>query len=548
MRILPSPRRGVSWKASLTALGLIAAGWPTAVSARTDLLDDNGRVIALVVGIDRYGEQRRLEGAVADAKDLQRVLQDRARGSVTTLLDEAATDEAVRKALARAGERAGANDLFVFAFSGLGNREPRAGGQTASSRQVLLLAPADRGKRGNLSLQDLSKALERIARRGARVLVVLDTSFGGTLQRAPDPRLPTPTYRYAGALQVTEKAVRDGSDGLGTGRLPNSVILMASDLSGAVPEVDVPNALGKRGALSYAVARALEGQADIDRDGAISGEELLSYVDQVSRQLTDQRQLPLVTARTRGWTVVPKGQKTPFPGSVSEGGPAETIPRREDDAATVPLSTEASPRVTIALLGSLPASAYAIPPGRTEVRFVGARDKADFTWDPVRSDALVGSDVIATGITERDIPALAERVAAQRSLKLMSTARPETVQIRPDDRRFKLGQPVSVRVGSAGRRFLVAFNLAGDGSVQYLYPVGDDAKRPALPFSLPEITVRPPFGADTVVVITSDEDLGELEKRLVPLDQTKSALDAVRAIQDAAPGSRVGFSSVFTGP
>src|SRR6202007_2836549 len=58
----------------------------------------------------------------------------------------------------------------------------------------------------------------------------------------------------------------------------------------AAPEVPIPGESTFRGALSYAVARALEGAADENHDRHITKDELFRYVSQVAYQLSDQRQ------------------------------------------------------------------------------------------------------------------------------------------------------------------------------------------------------------------------------------------------------------------
>ena len=45
-----------------------------------------------------------------------------------------------------------------------------------------------------------------------------------------------------------------------------------------------------RGALSYAVARAFEGNADANQDGKVTVKELFANIRQVVYQLSDQRQ------------------------------------------------------------------------------------------------------------------------------------------------------------------------------------------------------------------------------------------------------------------
>ncbi len=48
------------------------------------------------------------------------------------------------------------------------------------------------------------------------------------------------------------------------------------------------------------------------------------------------------------------------------------------------------------------------------------------------------------------------------------------------------------------------FNLAGDGTLQFMYPLveyGDSYKINKLPYKLPPLKVMPPFGSDNLVVI-----------------------------------------------
>ncbi|VFU09594.1 protein of unknown function [Methylocella tundrae] len=53
-----------------------------------------------------------------------------------------------------------------------------------------------------------------------------------------------------------------------------TIFLAAVDKNSKAPEIKVPGVDGYRGALSYALARALEGAADANGDGKITIEEL----------------------------------------------------------------------------------------------------------------------------------------------------------------------------------------------------------------------------------------------------------------------------------
>src|SRR5262249_60724146 len=76
--------------------------------------------------------------------------------------------------------------------------------------------------------------------------------------------------------------------------------LAAVDRRTKAPEVSIPGTQGLRGALSYSVARAIEGNADADADGTVTVKELFTNVRQVVYQLSNQRQnIVTVTSPSR---------------------------------------------------------------------------------------------------------------------------------------------------------------------------------------------------------------------------------------------------------
>src|SRR5258707_10700910 len=84
--------------------------------------------------------------------------------------------------------------------------------------------------------------------------------------------------------------VTDHQESLTDLDLHKTSFLAAVDRNTKAPEIRIPCIDGFRGALSYAVARAVEGSADINHDGKVTLKELFSNVRQVVYQLSDQRQ------------------------------------------------------------------------------------------------------------------------------------------------------------------------------------------------------------------------------------------------------------------
>jgi hypothetical protein len=516
---------------------------------------------AIVIGIDTYRTQTSLHSAVADAKDLSRVFRKIGAKEVETLTGSDVTRAAFTATLEGILSRTRPDDLVAITFSGLG---ASIADENDTGPALLLpkFDPADPVLRAErLSHLELSDILGRIAARGARSLLIVDTCFGSGGIRQSDTRNPQPTFKCVDTPRLSASAQPTG--GRAEGRfLPSaparSLVLTAAENTARVLEITVPGRSGRRGALSFAVARGLEGRADLDRDGTISLNELSTYVGQVAYQLADNRQRADgiagdVTApgasRTRGFIVVPK-QKGPVP---SEGDPqdvwegSEPIPTQSNQSvqtSTVP----GTPKVVeVAVVGGGPPS---IPPsaGRTPIRFLEPGAPADVVWDLSSGEVVARGDTIAVAVGEHDIQDVVDRLTAIEGLKVLGSAYPEDVKVVPNDGRHSANAGVSIRIGTSGSFQVVVFNLAGDGTIQLLYPMKDDPRSVKTPFTLPPTVVQPPFGADCVVVITSRTPLKSLERAVQQLHGKRAPLDALRSLQQLAPrGARIGFATLFTG-
>ncbi len=109
------------------------------------------------------------------------------------------------------------------------------------------------------------------------------------------------TYREAPRYSLTSdelKPVSSANDAyLSEMSFKKTAFLAAVDRNSKAPEVRVPGVEGYRGALSYAVARALDGAADQNNDGQVTQAELFAYVQQIAYQLSDQRQKVVTVGR-----------------------------------------------------------------------------------------------------------------------------------------------------------------------------------------------------------------------------------------------------------
>lgn len=185
-------RRGFLQQAGsmLAALGLSETGlWWLADRARSALAQPAGRKLALLVGIDRYPEAISgsgnvpLTGCATDVRLQQEVLIHRfgfQPEDILTLTDEQATRSQIETALVEhLQDRAQANDVVVFHFSGYGSRVQLS--ESANSWQNTLISvdggtsEGEVGTVNDLPLETLWLLLGSLPTD--RILTVLDTSY-----------------------------------------------------------------------------------------------------------------------------------------------------------------------------------------------------------------------------------------------------------------------------------------------------------------------------------------------------------------------------------
>ena len=130
-------------------------------------------------------------------------------------------------------------------------------------------------------------------------------------------------------------------------------------------------------------------------------------------------------------------------------------------------------------------------------------DNPDLIWDPASRDVLAWGDVIAYRVDKADLPSVIDRTAAIRDLKQVSTKAPQVIKVAPDDSLHRADHTVQIELSEVSGRALVLFNIAGDGTIQMLYPVGSDAPSISTADYRFPVRVREPFGADQIVAITS---------------------------------------------
>jgi hypothetical protein len=530
---------------------LLALLWATALliaaaPARAQLAPPGqGTIRALVIGIDQYKNLPNLKGAVADAHDLEQALK---KGGVQplTLINEKATRREVEAAMNRLVAEARPSDLVFISFAGHGSQLPERvkGSDPDGVDEIFVLAGFD--SRGPATAErildkEINLWLRRLERKGINTLFVADTCHGGGLTRSVDLRAGELNYRQATiSIAPLEDAltpiVSDKDQTQQPEEFDHLTFLAAVDKWTKAPELKIPGQPTLRGALSYAVARALEGAADASKDGKTTRRELFEYARQVVQQYSENRQVI---------TTEPARRVDLIDGVVFRGVTAPPAPPE-------PVVDKKVATVRVALMNGAASALAGIEPYAAKIELVGANQEPDLVWDVAGGDVVSrAGDVIARKIGAREIAGVVDRTAALNAIAKMSEGRPQRIKVEPNDKHHRDGELVAFRAEGVQNKAVVLFNIASDGTVEFLYPI--DRDRPIVDTATLELPlkVRDPYGAEYVVAVVSDRRLPELEAAIKAFDRTHSAgriPDLLRKHLPADSSVRIGSAGLFTIP
>src|ERR1019366_9552226 len=239
----------------------------------------------------------------------------------------------------------------------------------------------------------------------------------------------------------------------------------AVDRKTKAPEVQIPGIPGLRGALSYAVARAIEGNADMRGNGATTLKEFFGNIRQVVYQLSNQRQNIVTTA--------PPSQN-PQTDVVFELTRSVSIGQQTAQPDPGLAAGHTDRPIKIAALDGKTGYFSGLAPREAAFEIVQPIDHPDLIWDPASHDVLSWGDVVASGIDPPNLPSVIDRATAIRELKRIASKEPQEINVAPDDSLHHKASLVHVEMKDVAGRALILFNIAGDGTVQMLYPVGSD--------------------------------------------------------------------------
>ena len=565
-----------TFRAALTAVCVVILTAKAAFAYPSQPLQlanpDGGAIRALVIGIDAYQHVRQLKGSVADARDIEGALRSMGTTDVVTLIDAQANRANLLQSISDLVQRTNAGDQIILSIAGHGAQEPETvkGSEPDGMQDVFLLPgfePTPEGSKQRILASEFNHFIKQFELRGAKVLFVADTCHGGGMTREVDPRAAEMSFRQVPTYTLTlDKLtpVTNEADPVTALDLDRTIFLAAVDRNTKAPEVKIPSIDGLRGALSYAVARALEGNADADHDGRITLKELFANVRQVVYQLSDERQnivtktsagIPVdrdvMFQLTRGLTLpAPSSSQPPQQVAVAKPNP----PVEKAPATTNPQSSETTmsktlPPVRLASLDGNSKTFPSISSRETSVEIVQPLDNPDLIWDPKSRDVISWGDVIAYKVDPRNLVAVIERTAAIRELKRIATKSPQPLRIAPDDALHHNDEPVQIELTEVAGRSVILFDISGDGTIQMLYPIGSDAApTQAGSLRLP-LRVRDPFGAEQVIAVSTTQRLLDLEQALLQLNRRNAPGQMIRIMAKyLPPDARVGSIGFYTAP
>jgi hypothetical protein len=540
---------------------------------------------ALVVGINTYtgrdarGPIRSLRGCLNDADDIEAQVKRLGPASFRRLGWEATgkAERAVTRADVFTAWRdmmaaARTGDTLLLTYSGHGSQVPVLPGNPSREAdgmdETLVLTGynvAD-GRSGEHIIDDELDELFRAAHaKGLIVVFVSDSCHSGTVYRAVELRdvsyrtlRPDPTARGTPVAGPRPAAPPEAP--------PNLLFLAGSQENELVPEITVAGHY--RGALSVAVARALEGRAATD--GVITAYGLARFVLAHVRDLSDAGQHPNVT-----W---------PSPVTPAAGGAAKATPTTvlgvsrstplivlgDAQSPTAAPDAPAGP-VRLRILGLPPVEQERIARTLANAALAGEREAASLIWDA--GQQLVLNDQghrIAEGVDAGQLQhAVDRRRALDRLIQMSADAGLEVkvllagLETPASDASHRPDTRFDVAIGGiADGHYYTLFNLTGNGQVEMLEPYpgarpefnhprfGTGARKDKRSVTIGGVWVKPqgPFGAEHIVAVAGALPLSRLMPVLAKAHNRLAVPDMMAALTSEAEVQplQVGFRGIYT--
>lgn len=507
----------------------------------------HAEIRALLVAVSQYVEPiPSLEGPPNDAAALKTLLEAQGAKDIISLRDAQATRANVRAALEALGKRSKPGDWVIFFYAGHGAQaKARDATEVDGMDEFMALGgfQVSRPDPNHFILDnDLRGWLMNFFPTSVNVLQIADACHSGTLNRAV-----TAPSRFKGrnalnnpmALSLPEGPKDPAAIAPSAEDPPNLVYVGAAQddqfaLEGPLPLGDSPS----RGLLTYALEGALQERrpngrlaADADDDGKLSLAELASSLETRTRELSSTRQWASAAVPARNErSVIFQPLKAP----PADDRPVE-VKAADDQAADI-------------LAGRGPWAS--IPRGSPDLTWSAKEGwVTDSRGDRV-AEKLTSAEALTGVINKRKAVSELAGSANERVIRV-------AIGPRKPGELYRNGETVDLAVTHRGAAaYLTAFNLAGDGTVQRLYPLeGDGDGRMAAGQTrvvMARTRASAPFGVDNVVAVATPGDPAQLRQALARMDGKREALAAAAAVRDQLDLARgqaaMSLGELYTGP
>jgi hypothetical protein len=487
----------------------------------------------LVVGVDDYvGTANDLDGAVNDANDVAQALQKLGAREVVRLVDGDATKDRIASSWEELLGKAKAGDTIVFSYAGHGSQEPESPGRhdeaDGLNENFLLGGYQSRGPatRERIVDDELFEWMKQADTKRVRVVLVADSCHSGGMERSATA--PGVKFRKGNFPAITDDRLTPAPEEFA--KLSetdfNTVTFVGAVAEDKLtPEVTIDGQ--KRGALSWAFSRAIEGRADKDGDGEVSEFELLGYIVPAVHALVESQQTPQVLPlRARSVPLV-------------------TL---RDTGAQSPAPADAEPlKLKFAVVGGDPGALAELP----YVTIVADNDLVWSVADGTVEHVLGG--VVAEGVDARSIKGVVSKWAALKWLNHQAALSPTAAKLVTGNQRYGKGERVEIAVEGAHYPHLTLFNLPPDGRVEFFIPDPAKASDASKDWSREGVhesfkVDKPPYGAEHMVAIFSKNDLADLHAALASMTTAERA-EALRPLLETAlfgQEAQIGILDIYT--
>jgi hypothetical protein len=230
--------------------------------------------------------------------------------------------------------------------------------------------------------------------------------------------------------------------------------------------------------------------------------------------------------------------------------PAPIIPKPPAEAAPLPPEHKSAVLAPVRLAatdGRNPDFAGLKP--RAPYEIVDPKANPDAVWNPQSLEVTVAESVIARHIEAADLAGIIDRIAVVHWLQSRPQKAHQSVRILPDDRVHRKNSVVEIELDGLANRSLILLNIAGDGTVQLLYPRDADPPMRDDPQYRVQLQVGDPLGADEIVALSSAQPMPALTEALRHLDRGRDPTKTTEAIETLGPVDLLlGSAGLFTAP